>query len=238
MNKGGDFLTMLLEDELFQDKEELIVDECLTFMLAASQTTTGTIIHCLHFLSRHGNVREKLRAEMRKLMGSSDENLQDISQERWKEILLDKELASECNYLSYCVSETLRLDPPIRSSSKLITTQEIELSTGTRILEGQAITLNIAYLQTNPKHWIQAEDYIPERFDPTSEYYLRPDGKKRHPMSFGPFLGGRRICLGKTFAESIVKCKMAMLVALLDFTFVKEEVKNDKRPYTMFHSCP
>jgi cytochrome P450 len=47
--------------------------------------------------------------------------------------------------------------------------------------------------------------FIPERFDPSSKYYLTPSGKKRHMNSFGPFLGGKRICVGKTFAEIVSK---------------------------------
>jgi cytochrome P450 len=57
----------------------------------------------------------------------------------------------------------------------------------------------------NPDEWQEPENFIPERFDPESPYYLTPKGTKRHPMSFGPFLGGRRICLGKSFAENIAK---------------------------------
>jgi cytochrome P450 len=34
-----DFLTMLLRDELFKDNEEMIIDECITFMAAATSTT-------------------------------------------------------------------------------------------------------------------------------------------------------------------------------------------------------
>ena len=53
----------------------------------------------------------------------------------------------------------------------------------------------------NPDEWIEPESFIPERFDPLSKYFLTPKGTKRHPMSYGPFFGGRRICIGKTFTE-------------------------------------
>jgi hypothetical protein len=39
-------------------------------------------------------------------------------------------------------------------------------------------------------------------------------------MSFGPFLGGKRICLGKTFVESVSKIIGPTLLASLDFEFV------------------
>ncbi len=75
-------------------------------------------------------------------------------------------------------------------------------------------------LHHNPKEWIEHEKFIPERFDPTSKYYLTPDGKKRHSMSYGPFLGGHRICIGKTFSEMISRIVAPSLLAHFDFTLV------------------
>ena len=34
--KKGDFLSIMLEDELYKDDPEMIVDECATFMFAAT----------------------------------------------------------------------------------------------------------------------------------------------------------------------------------------------------------
>jgi cytochrome P450 len=49
----GDFLTMLLQDELFRGDDEYIVDECLTFMAAATQTTTILISNAIYYLSKN-----------------------------------------------------------------------------------------------------------------------------------------------------------------------------------------
>jgi cytochrome P450 len=76
------------------------------------------------------------------------------------------------------------------------------------------------HLQRRADQWIEPEEFIPDRFDPESKYYLTPSGKKRHPMSFGPFLGGKRICLGKTFVESVSKIIGPTLLASLDFEFL------------------
>ncbi len=42
-------------------------------------------------------------------------------------------------------------------------------------------------------------------------------------MSFGPFLGGKRICLGKTFAENVIRLMLTMITTQFDFAFVNEE---------------
>jgi cytochrome P450 len=36
-------------------------------------------------------------------------------------------------------------------------------------------------------------------------------------MSFGPFLGGKRICLGKTFAEHVMKSLLPVIISQIDF---------------------
>lgn len=37
--KVKDFLATLLEDDIFKDNERMIIDECLTFFFAGSQTS-------------------------------------------------------------------------------------------------------------------------------------------------------------------------------------------------------
>jgi cytochrome P450 len=121
----------------------------------------------------------------------------------------------------------------VRISTALEFTEDIELN-GKRVLKGQMFMINIAYLQNNPAQWINPDTYIPERFDPRSEYYLTPSGKRRHPMSFGPFLGGKRICIGKTFAENIGKCIVGVIMPQLSFDITDPRHKVFK-PRNTFH---
>ena len=60
----GDFLTMLLQDELFRGQDEYIVDECLTFMGAATQTTTILISNAIYYLTKCPEKKEILRKEL------------------------------------------------------------------------------------------------------------------------------------------------------------------------------
>lgn len=55
-------------------------------------------------------------------------------------------------------------------------------------------------------------------------------------MSYGPFLGGRRICLGKTFAENIGKCILAMIFMQFDFEFKDPKLYSYKAPNSFAHS--
>ena len=79
-------------------------------------------------------------------------------------------------------------------------------------------------IQSNGKN---QKDTFLERFDPQSEFFLTPEGKKRHPLAFAPFFGGKRICLGKTFAETVSKVVVPTLLGTFDFEFVDGSVKPD-----------
>ena len=54
-------------------------------------------------------------------------------------------------------------------------------------------------------------------------WQLTPDGKPRNPQAFTPFMGGKRICLGKTFAEVTIRFTVPLLFHAFDFEFVNPE---------------
>lgn len=83
---------------------------------------------------------------------------------------------------------------------------------GLKIRKGDAISVSITHLCMDKNQWIEPERFIPERFDSQSEYYLTPSGDKRNPFAFSPFLGGMRICLGKTFVETLSKVTLPVLL--------------------------
>jgi cytochrome P450 len=114
-------------------------------------------------------------------------------------------------YLSMCIQETLRLEPSVQVTSTIELSETQDLA-GVTFKKGTQIMIDIYHLHNNPDEWITPSQYIPERFDPESPFYLTPYGNKRHPMSYGPFLGGKRICLGKTFAENMGKSMTALII--------------------------
>ena len=121
-----------------------------------------------------------------------------------------------CPFLLQCIYETLRRDSSatISSAHKLTETTEIYDKT---IREDSQIQVGIHRLHMNSEQWPEPERFIPERFDPNSKYYLTKEGKRRHPLSFGPFLGGKRVCLGKAFAENVMKCILPIILNQVSF---------------------
>ena len=62
--KAGDFLTILICDEHFKDRNMRIVDECLTFFFAGSQTSSVATQNLIFNLCKHPQYQEKILAEL------------------------------------------------------------------------------------------------------------------------------------------------------------------------------
>eukprot|EP00350_Pseudokeronopsis_sp_OXSARD2_P005996 CAMPEP_0170542216 /NCGR_PEP_ID=MMETSP0211-20121228/1713_1 /TAXON_ID=311385 /ORGANISM="Pseudokeronopsis sp., Strain OXSARD2" /LENGTH=141 /DNA_ID=CAMNT_0010845211 /DNA_START=676 /DNA_END=1101 /DNA_ORIENTATION=+ len=62
--KRGDLMTILLQDDLFKDDVEMIIDECVTFFLAGTQTTFNSITTTLAHTIKRPFIREKMLAEI------------------------------------------------------------------------------------------------------------------------------------------------------------------------------
>jgi cytochrome P450 len=102
--------------------------------------------------------------------------------------------------------------PSVRISTDFCLTNEVVLN-GAKIPAKVDMRAAIYCLHVNNKEWIEPLKYVPDRFNPESIWSHTPGGAKRNPMSFGPFLGGKRICVGKTFAESIARLIIPMIVS-------------------------
>lgn len=100
------------------------------------------------------------------------------------------------DYLKLCMYESLRIEAPVPMSSSVTLTEDSDIG-GVKCKAGDMIFINIDQLHHNEDQWGSDHDtYRPERFE----------GKQKHlPYSFVPFLGGKRVCVGKTFAENSFK---------------------------------
>jgi cytochrome P450 family 2 subfamily J len=82
---------------------------------------------------------------------------------------------------------------------------------------------NIWSIHHDPKQWREPDKFEPERFNSHSEWYKAPDGKTRNPLAFTPFTGGKRICVGKTFAEVMIKFTIPIIYHHYDFKLSNPE---------------
>ena len=84
-------------------------------------------------------------------------------------------------------------------------------------------------LHLNGNQWQRPYEFLPDRFDPNHPLSRTPAGDKRNPYSWLPFLGGRRICFGKAFAEVMGKAMVTMMTQRFDLCFANKELYNAQR---------
>jgi cytochrome P450 / NADPH-cytochrome P450 reductase len=109
----------------------------------------------------------------------------------------------------------MRIEPPGPISSGFTLTEATEIG-GYKIRAGNLMLLNINKLHHLEEQWgADHNQYRPERFG---------ERAKHHPMSYMPFLAGKRVCAGKTFAENSMKVVYPLIMkAFSSFQFVDKE---------------
>ena len=148
-----------------------------------------------------------------------------LTDEQWVRIL-EEDTLGNCKLLARVLQETLRLEPSARFSTGSCVKERI-LAGGLDILPDNMFFVSVIGSGRNPKQWIEPNKFIPERFDPNSPLYLTPDGQKRHPQAYIPFLGGKRVCLGKGFAERLVAMIIPSMIMQLNFEFLEKKFYNE-----------
>ena len=120
--------------------------------------------------------------------------------------------------------EALRLESPIDMGSPAIMTEPVNIG-GLQFENDLRLSMSINFMaiHTNPKEWRDPFTFNPDRFNPASKMYKRPDGGSRNPLAFTPFLGGKRVCLGKTFAEMTTKFTLPILLHYFNFKLMDKE---------------
>ena len=93
-----------------------------------------------------------------------------------------------------------------------------------QLKKDQQFVVFFHYIHHDPVQWPEPERYVPERFDAKdAKWSQTSEGKTRNPLAFTPFFGGKRVCLGKTFAEVTVRFTVPLIFHYLDFEFVNRE---------------
>lgn len=99
--------------------DEDILHNINTFLFAGSDTSSLSITWTLLLLAQHPSVQEHLRAELQSITSVPFPNLTD------DEIQPLYETISHLPYLHNCVCESLRLIPPVHSSLRVATRDDV-----------------------------------------------------------------------------------------------------------------
>jgi len=170
----GDFLSILLCDELFKEDDVMIIDEILTFFFAGSQTSSVVTQNLLmHLMKESPSHKKKILDELEQVViqphlakqvedgklkvGETVTNIRPLD-------VIDYEDFTDLNYYGFCVNEALRIQPPVSYSSTVCMMKDVDCG-GLVVRKGDPISISMMHLGRNPAEWQKPKEFIPERFD-------------------------------------------------------------------------
>jgi cytochrome P450 len=171
-------------------------DQVITMVMAGHETTAKALTWTIYLLDRHPDVGERLRDELRRVLGDRLPTSADLPR------------------LAFCrqvVQEAMRLYPPVWLISRR-TTRAIELD-GYDIAENALVCISPYTLHRHRDHWDDPLAFDPERFSPARS-------TDRDPFAYLPFSEGPRKCIGHAFAMTEAQLVLAILWSRIDFRLV------------------
>ncbi|KAL8105806.1 cytochrome P450 CYP71D312-like [Apium graveolens] len=115
------------------------------------------------------------------------------------------------SYLKLVIKETLRLHPPVPLLLPRECRKECEID-GYTIPVGTKVMVNAWAIGRDPECWVDANSFIPERFEESSVNYMGAN------YEFIPFGAGRRMCAGISFGIASVELPLAQMLYHFDWT--------------------
>ncbi|MGH3345027.1 MAG: cytochrome P450 [Carbonactinosporaceae bacterium] len=180
--------------------DQEIRDEVATFVLAGHETTANALIWTLVLLSAFPAARARLEDEVDAVPSPSS-----VSSSPSPTLEGTGATADDTDALPWTravISEAMRLYPPAWTIEReALGDDEVG---GIRLPAGSTVAVPPYLIHRNPAVWPN-----PEGFDPGRFLGQPPDG--RHRYAFLPFGGGRRGCVGASFALLEGTLVLAML---------------------------
>ncbi|SFM80063.1 cytochrome P450 / NADPH-cytochrome P450 reductase [Pseudonocardia ammonioxydans] len=192
---GDDLLARMLTGTDKQGRQlpdHNIVSQCITFLIAGHETTSGLLSFTIAYLIKHPEVVARVQDEVDRVLGTDPG------------VMPTAEMLGRLTYVRQVLDETLRLWP----TAPAFTRQPYADDTvgGYPMARGTAIVALTPMLHRLPEVWgPDADDFDPEHFAPERRDALPPN-------AFKPFGSGQRACIGRQFAMQEAVLVLAMLV--------------------------
>ncbi|CAH8358992.1 unnamed protein product [Eruca vesicaria subsp. sativa] len=208
-NSKSDFLSRLI---VAGESDEAVRDMVISVVMAGRDTTSAVTTRLFSIISCHKTTERELVNEIR--------SVKDITS--WGGF--DYESLKKLSLLKACLSEVMRLYPPVPWDSKHALTDD-RLPDGTGVRAGDRITYFPYGMGRMEVLWGKDwDEFKPDRwFDESYDHKTRVL-KKVNPFEFPVFQAGPRVCLG----EEMAYMQMKYVVASMLDRFHIEPIGTDK----------
>ena len=176
--------------------DDNIVTQCITFLVAGHETTSGLLSFALYFLLKHPEVVHRARAEVDEVLGAT--------------ALPSFEQVHRLRYVTQVLNEALRLWPTAPGFTRA-PFEDAVIGGRYAIPAGTPITTLIPMLHRDQSVWgPDAEEFNPDHVASERLAALRPN-------AFKPFGTGQRACIGRQFALQEATLVLGMLLQRFEF---------------------
>ena len=194
-------------DPLFKT---IVIGQIKLFLFSGHDTTSSSICHIFHCLSKCPSALQRLRAEHDSVLGPSAEAASAIAE--------NPHLLSQLPFTLAVIKETLRLFPSV-SSTRAGETGFAVVEDGTFYpTEGCLVWSIHQTIHRDLAYWPSPDDFIPDRWLVAPSDPLYPVKGAWRPFEFGP-----RNCIGQELAMLEMKAAIVMTVREFDVKTVYEE---------------
>jgi len=191
--ESADLLNVLFQADGGTWPRQRVRDEALTFMLAGHETTANAMSWFWYLMSRNPEAREKMLAEVDDVLGDRRPTADDLSRLPWTTACLQE--SQRCFSAVWIIARAAIEDDVIDRH---------------HIRPGTTVLIPIHHIHHDERWWPDPETFDPNRF-------IGDAVKDRPRSAYLPFGGGRRICIGQSFALM----EMVLMAAVMSqrFTF-------------------
>ena len=167
--------------------------QCLTFLIAGHETTSGMLSFAIYFLLKNPQVLAKAYAEVDRVLGADPA------------VKATFEQVNRLTYVTQVLKESLRLWPTAAAYG-LYPYENTTIGGQYKLPKKQMILVLGAMLHRDPSVWGENA----EVFDP--EHFTREAEEARSPHAYKPFGNGQRACIGRQFAMQEAALVLGMIL--------------------------
>ena len=117
----------MLKDPLFENNDEQIVNESLTFFFAGTLTYANTISNVISYLIQNSKIERKTRDSLAKNFSSFGDSTKTLEQLA-EELSIESLDLTQDDYLKNVIYETMRMETPVPVSSSYTVTEDTEIA--------------------------------------------------------------------------------------------------------------
>jgi cytochrome P450/NADPH-cytochrome P450 reductase len=176
--------------------EENIRNQCITFLIAGHETTSGLLSFAIYFLLKNPDVLRRARAEVDEVFGGT--RAPTFSQ------------IHRLTYVTQVLNEALRLWPTAPGFNRYAR-EDTVIRGRYRLPAGTSTMVMLPALHRDQSVWgSDADEYNPDHVAPDKLSALPPNAYK-------PFGTGQRACIGRQFAIQEAILVLGLLLQRFDF---------------------